>query len=75
MGNEDEENMMTMRKWVQVGLSVSCAVGAFIIGEAAAAPASAGVVARASSSAGAKTSAEKAVDGDEATWWSPRILL
>ncbi len=62
---------MTMRKWAQVGLSVSCAVGTFIIAEAAAVPASAGVVARASSSAGAKTSAEKAVDGDEATWWSP----
>ena len=63
---------MTMRKWVQVGLSVSCVVGAFIIAEAAvAAPASASLVARASSSVGVNYSAEKTMDGNDATWWSP----
>ena len=60
--NEDEEDRMTMRKWVQVGLSISCSVGAFIIGTVAAKSASAGVVARASSSASGKNSTENAVD-------------
>ncbi len=53
---------MNVSKWVLIGLSVACAMGVFMSAGAAPSPASASLVARASSIAGTNYSAEKAVD-------------
>ncbi len=62
---------MNVSKWVLIGLSMACAVGTFMSAEATPSPASASLMAKASSSAGTNYGAEKAIDGDESTCWSP----